>query len=151
VGWTALSDHLRGLGYQDEALEASGFCLRTRRGTLVDRFRDRLTLPVHDQDGQVVSFVGRKNPANDERAPKYLNGTVPEPCSLRVHSTRWPSPLALASGKCGADHLPTRRAWSRDQQGAREHADRVVHAARVTPPVGDHPHAVGSQCRQNGP
>lgn len=74
MGWTALSDHLRGLGYQDEALEASGFCLCTRRGTLVDRFRDRLTLPVHDQDGQVVSFVGRKNPANDERAPKYLNG-----------------------------------------------------------------------------
>jgi len=74
-GWTALSDHLRGLGYGDEALEASGVCLRTRRGTLVDRFRDRLTLPVHDRDGQVVSFVGRKNPTNDdERAPKYLNG-----------------------------------------------------------------------------
>ena len=74
-GWTALSDHLRGLGYGDEALEASGVCLRTRRGTLVDRFRDRITLPVHDRDGQVVSFVGRKNPTNDdERAPKYLNG-----------------------------------------------------------------------------
>ncbi|MEP7368613.1 MAG: toprim domain-containing protein, partial [Dermatophilaceae bacterium] len=73
--WTALTDHLRGLGYADEALEASGVCLRTRKGTLVDRFRDRLTLPVHDQGGQVVSFVGRRNPTNDdERAPKYLNG-----------------------------------------------------------------------------
>jgi DNA primase len=73
--WTALTDHLRGLGYADEALEASGVCLRTRKGTLVDRFRDRLTLPVHDRAGQVVSFVGRRNPANDdERAPKYLNG-----------------------------------------------------------------------------
>ncbi len=73
--WTALTGHLRGTGYSDEALEASGVCLRTRKGTLVDRFRDRLTLPVHDRDGQVVSFVGRKNPAgDDERAPKYLNG-----------------------------------------------------------------------------
>jgi len=73
--WTALTDHLRGLGYADETLEASGVCLRTRKGTLVDRFRDRITLPVHDRDGQVVSFVGRRNPTNDdERAPKYLNG-----------------------------------------------------------------------------
>ena len=71
--WTELTDRLR--GYADEALEASGVCLRTRKGTLVDRFRDRLTLPVHDQDGHVVSFVGRRNPTNDDaRAPKYLNG-----------------------------------------------------------------------------
>ncbi len=90
-GWTTLTDHLRSLGHPDGALEAAGVCSRTRRGTLVDRFRDRVTLPLHDPAGRPVSFTARLNPdpapttrkagpaAEAPRTPqppppKYLNG-----------------------------------------------------------------------------
>jgi len=72
ASWTALTDHLRSHGYDDQQLLDSGLALRSRRGTLVDRFRDRLIFPVHDGAGDVVGFLGRAlNP--DERTPRYLN------------------------------------------------------------------------------
>jgi DNA primase catalytic core len=49
---------------------------------VVDRFRDRLVLPIRaagaTQDAGVVGFVGRRNPTadtvgDDQRTPKYLN------------------------------------------------------------------------------
>ncbi len=71
--WTALVDHLRGRGYDQAQLLGAGLALRSRRGTLVDRFRDRLMIPVHQPDGRhVVGFLGRAlHP--DDRTPKYLN------------------------------------------------------------------------------
>jgi len=42
-GWTALTDHLRARGYTDAQLLDAGVGLRTRRDTVVDRFRDRLS------------------------------------------------------------------------------------------------------------
>jgi DNA primase len=72
-GWTALTDHLRGRGYTDAQLLDAGLGLRTRRGSVVDRFRDRLMFPVRDPGGQrIVGFLGR---ALTEGAdiPKYLN------------------------------------------------------------------------------
>ena len=71
--WTALTDHLRDAGYRDATIEAAGLALEARTGRLVDRFRDRLMLPVHDHDGHVVGFVGRAHPNSDDRTPKYLN------------------------------------------------------------------------------
>ena len=47
-GWTGLVDHLARLGYSDAQIEAAGMASRARTGRLVDRFRDRLILPVHD-------------------------------------------------------------------------------------------------------
>ncbi len=75
-GWTALVDHLRGLGATDTELVAAGLAQRARTGVLIDRFRDRLTFPIHDADGAIVGFIARRNPtaADDGRAgPKYLN------------------------------------------------------------------------------
>jgi DNA primase catalytic core len=74
-GWTALTDHLHGLGATDEELLAAGLGIRARTGQLVDRFRDRLVLPVYDVDGAVRGFIARRSPADgDGRAgPKYLN------------------------------------------------------------------------------
>ncbi|SMO91173.1 DNA primase, catalytic core [Geodermatophilus aquaeductus] len=75
-GWTALVDHLRGRGATDDELLAAGLAQRARTGTLIDRFRDRLTFPTRDVDGVVRGFVARRNPAaaEDGRAgPKYLN------------------------------------------------------------------------------
>ena len=71
-GWTALTDHLHGLGYTDPQLLAAGVGMASRRGTVLDRFRDRIMFPVHDPDGQVIAFLGRAlAPTAD--TPKYLN------------------------------------------------------------------------------
>lgn len=72
-GWTSLVDHLRALGYSDDTLETSGLALRVRTGRLADRFRDRLTLAIRDQEGQVIGFVGRASPDAPDTTPKYLN------------------------------------------------------------------------------
>lgn len=74
AGWTGLVDHARTLGYSDAVIHAAGLAMPTRRDTLVDRFRDRVMLSVHDHEGDVVGFVGRTHPTNtDERAPRYVN------------------------------------------------------------------------------
>lgn len=75
-GWTALVRHLRGQGVDDATLLAAGLARRARSGALVDTFRDRLVLPIRDDGGHVVGFVGRARPDVDDRspkAPKYLN------------------------------------------------------------------------------
>ncbi|SFT82430.1 DNA primase, catalytic core [Geodermatophilus amargosae] len=75
-GWTALVDHLRSRGATDDEVLAAGLAQRARTGTVIDRFRDRLTFPVRDVDGVVRGFVARRNPAAFEGGrvgPKYLN------------------------------------------------------------------------------
>lgn len=71
--WTWLTDRLRRLGYSDSVLECSGLSLRTKKDTLVDRFRDRLTLGVRDASGAIVGFTCRAAPGTDQKCPKYLN------------------------------------------------------------------------------
>ncbi|MGY1631885.1 MobF family relaxase [Geodermatophilus sp. SYSU D01186] len=75
-GWTALVDHLRSRGATEEELLAAGLAQRTRTGTVIDRFRDRLTFPIRDIDGVIRGFVARRSPAAPDRGsagPKYLN------------------------------------------------------------------------------
>lgn len=71
--WTALTDHLRHLGYTDDHIEAAGMATKARTGHLIDRFRDRLTIPLHDRDGDLVAFTGRAAPYAAGDFPKYLN------------------------------------------------------------------------------
>ncbi|QGN34494.1 toprim domain-containing protein [Microlunatus sp. Gsoil 973] len=72
-GWTELTDHLRSLGYTDDHIEASGMATRARTGNLIDRFRDRMTLPLRDAAGDLVGFTARSGPDSDGEIPKYLN------------------------------------------------------------------------------
>jgi DNA primase catalytic core len=71
-GWTLLTEHLRGLGVSDNEILATGLGTYTRYGTVIDRFRDRLMLPIYDHD-DIVGFIGRRNPEHDDAGPKYLN------------------------------------------------------------------------------
>jgi DNA primase len=82
--WNALASELRRLGASDDLMIASGLVTRSRNGSLIDRFRDRLMLPLHaDAPGpdsgsrhqaQVIGFIGRATPdADPDRTPKYLN------------------------------------------------------------------------------
>lgn len=73
--WTGLVSHLRRLGVTDIEMVTAGVALVASTGRLIDRFRDRLTLPIL-HDGRVLGFVARRNPGhadNDRRGPKYLN------------------------------------------------------------------------------
>ena len=83
-GWTALTDHLRALGHDDDAIQAAGLARLSSRGTLIDHFRDRVMLPVHDERGNIAGFLGRARPGAGPEVPKYLNS--PETSSYQKGS-----------------------------------------------------------------
>jgi hypothetical protein len=56
-----------------DAIQAAGLATCSSRGTLIDRFRDRIMLPVHDAAGLLAGFTGRANPGAGPDTPKYLN------------------------------------------------------------------------------
>lgn len=69
--WRGLTDHLRGLGYDDQALLDAGVAKHARNGGLIDQFRDRLMLTWHDEHGRVAGFTGRD--LSGQHPAKYLN------------------------------------------------------------------------------
>ena len=73
AGWTTLLNHLRSLGHDDAAIQAAGLARLSRRGTLIDHFRDRVMLAIRNEHGQITGFIGRARPGADPRTPKYFN------------------------------------------------------------------------------
>ncbi len=68
-----LARWLRGQRVPKELALELGLIFDTRQGPL-DRFRHRLSFPIHDERGRVVGFGGRILPGYEsEREPKYLN------------------------------------------------------------------------------
>jgi len=75
AGWNNLVRHLRRHGVSDEEMLAAGVASSASTGRLIDRFRDRVMLPVIHR-GEVLGFVGRRHPDltdADKGGPKYLN------------------------------------------------------------------------------
>ena len=71
--WDALTKHLRAMDYTIDELETAGLSKMGQRGP-IDRFRNRLTWPIHDISGDVVGFGARKLASDTEdQGPKYLN------------------------------------------------------------------------------
>jgi DNA primase len=73
-GWTELTSYLCGRGHHDDTIQAAGLARISSRGTLIDHFRDRVMLPVHDEHGNPAGFIGRARPGTGPNVPKYLNG-----------------------------------------------------------------------------
>jgi DNA primase len=73
ASWDALTRHLRALGFTDTVIEASGLARPSRRGTLIDTFRNRAMLPIRSAAGTVIAFIGRAPNRSGAGAPKYLN------------------------------------------------------------------------------
>ena len=71
-GGEDLVRHLRGKGFQDDELVASGLAGRGSRG-LYDRFRGRLVWPIRDITGDCVGFGARRLYDDDRIEAKYLN------------------------------------------------------------------------------
>jgi DNA primase len=65
-----LLTYLRKKGYADEEILSTGLVVETERG-LLDRFRDRLIVPIRDGRGRIIAFGGRAMRA-DQRG-KYIN------------------------------------------------------------------------------
>ena len=70
-GWDSLSGVLRGRGFTEAELTASGLVSQGRRG-IYDRFRGRLVWPIRDITGNTIGF-GARRLLEDDQGPKYLN------------------------------------------------------------------------------
>ena len=69
--WSALLDAMTAKGYTKQELLEAGLVLKNeKKGTLYDRFRNRLMFPIIDVRGNVIGFGGR---VMDDSTPKYLN------------------------------------------------------------------------------
>ena len=69
--WSALLDAMKQKHYTEEELLEAGLALRHQtKGTVYDRFRNRLMFPIIDVRGHVIGFGGR---VMDDSTPKYLN------------------------------------------------------------------------------
>ncbi len=71
AGWQNSIDALKGLGYSEDDLIATGIVSHNDEGRVYDRFRNRLMIPIRDERGRVVGFGARALAAEDN--PKYLN------------------------------------------------------------------------------
>lgn len=69
-GWRVLSDYLKTKGFTDEEMVAANVAVNSKRGSVYDRFRNRVMFPIIDLRGNVVGFGGR---ALDDQGAKYLN------------------------------------------------------------------------------
>ena len=70
-GWDGLTDTLTAKGYTKEEILDAGMALRSKeKGTVYDRFRNRLMFPIIDVRGNIIGFGGR---VMDDSTPKYLN------------------------------------------------------------------------------
>ena len=59
--------------FSEEMLIEAGLRIAVDDKEPYDRFRDRLTMPIHDARGRVIGFAARILDAEKKDAPKYLN------------------------------------------------------------------------------
>lgn len=59
--------------FSDDILEKSGLILRTREGKFIDRFRNRVIIPIQNEFGEFVAFGARA--VEKDQQPKYLNSS----------------------------------------------------------------------------
>jgi len=67
----SLITHLRARGYSDQLLLRSGLVTARDERPLVDRFRNRLVIPIARDTGSIIAFGARA--IRPDQQPKYLN------------------------------------------------------------------------------
>ncbi len=72
--WSKLSDALLKRGFSESELVQAGLSLKKKSGSgVIDRFRNRIMVPLRDQHGNTVGFTGRVLPGSDDKSAKYMN------------------------------------------------------------------------------
>ena len=66
-----LKAHLLKEGFAPALLTRAGLVVQRDDGPVVDRFRNRLMIPIHRDNGAIIAFGGRAMEAGQQ--PKYLN------------------------------------------------------------------------------
>ncbi|MCF2705657.1 DNA primase [Arcanobacterium haemolyticum] len=69
--WDSLLRELRGHGFSEREIAASGLATQGNRG-MYDRFRGRLMWPIFSITGDPIGF-GARRISDDDQGPKYLN------------------------------------------------------------------------------
>lgn len=59
--------------FDDSILEQAGLILKSSQGTYVDRFRNRIIIPIQNENGDCIAFGARA--IEEGQNPKYLNSS----------------------------------------------------------------------------
>ena len=74
IGYSGKFDELykalKAEGFKEAEILESGLVNKNERGTYIDRYRNRLMIPICDVRGKVIAFGGR---VLDDSKPKYIN------------------------------------------------------------------------------
>ncbi len=70
--YTTLYDELR-KDFSNEILEKAGLVLKSDKGGYIDRFRNRVIIPIQNENGDFVAFGARA--LEKDQNPKYLNSS----------------------------------------------------------------------------
>ncbi len=70
--YTTLYDELR-KDFSNEILEKAGLILKSDKGGYIDRFRNRVIIPIQNENGDFVAFGARA--LEEGQNPKYLNSS----------------------------------------------------------------------------
>ena len=71
--WSKMSDFLLGRGFSETELVQAGISLKKKSGRgVIDRFRNRIMIPLRDQHSNTVGYTGRIM-KGDDNGPKYMN------------------------------------------------------------------------------
>lgn len=69
--YSTLYDELR-KDFSNEVLEKAGLVIKSEKGGYVDRFRNRVIIPIQNENGEFVAF-GARTLEKDSKIAKYLN------------------------------------------------------------------------------
>ncbi|MBE7712456.1 MAG: DNA primase [Cyanobacteria bacterium SIG26] len=70
--YTVLYDELK-KDFSNEILEKAGLIIKSEKGGYIDRFRNRVIIPIQNENGDFVAFGARALEADQN--PKYLNSS----------------------------------------------------------------------------
>ena len=102
AGWTGLVQHLRRHHVTDQEMLTAGVAAQTRDNRLIDRFRNRVTLPI-TADGD--RFSGSSPAAT----PTSATSTTPDP-----NTSTPPTPSSTTKAPSSTEtRAPSRRVWCR--------------------------------------
>ena len=71
LGWDSALKHFENKGYTDVELLEAGLVSQRENGGFIDRFRNRLMIPIRDENAKMTGFGARIIDPND--FPKFMN------------------------------------------------------------------------------